>query len=142
MLTFNEPGQPEDPICKLTPDYMELLDFLSAKARNAEQLKPAHTDDSAAGPAFGSNWSNSTSPDETNILVVIGDKGFNSEWADSTLVNKLVKNNCRMIGFQLYEENRITSTTSCCKSGNMIGCSASRISRKNRNDCISRTNQK
>ena len=42
VLTFNEPDNREDPICKLTPDYMELLDFLSAKARNAGQLKPTY----------------------------------------------------------------------------------------------------
>ncbi len=27
VLTFNEPDSQEDPICKLTPDYMEFLDF-------------------------------------------------------------------------------------------------------------------
>lgn len=40
--------------------------------------------------------------DESNVLVVVGDKGFNSEWADSTLVDRLVENNCRLLGFQLY----------------------------------------
>ena len=42
VLTFNEPDNREDPICKLTPDYMELLDFLSAKARNADHHARAH----------------------------------------------------------------------------------------------------
>jgi len=42
VLTFNEPDSQEDPICKLTPDYMEFLDFLSDKARNAEKLKPVY----------------------------------------------------------------------------------------------------
>lgn len=59
VLTFNEPDNRKDPICKLTPDYMELLDFLSAKARNAEQLKPTYGRfDSWSG--LGSEWSNST----------------------------------------------------------------------------------
>lgn len=91
VLTFNEPDSRKDPICKLTPDYMELLDFLSAKARNAEQLKPTYGRfGSWSGLRIGVEQFNKC-PDETNILVVIGDKGFNSEWADSTLVNKLVK---------------------------------------------------
>lgn len=71
-------------------------------------------------------------PDETNILVVIGDKGFNSEWADSTLVNKLVKNNCRLLGFQLYGGEPDNFNNFVLQIGNMIDCSAPRISRKKR----------
>ena len=75
VLTFNEPDSRKDPICKLTPDYMELLDFLSAKARNAEQLKPTYGRfGSWSGLRIGVEQFNKC-PDETNILVVIGDKG-------------------------------------------------------------------
>ena len=132
VLTFNEPDNRKDPICKLTPDYMELLDFLSAKARNAEQLKPTYGRfGSWSGLRIGVEQFNKC-PDETNILVVIGDKGFNSEWADSTLVNKLVKNNCRMIGFQLYGGEPDNFNNFVLQIGNMIDCSAPRISRKKR----------
>ena len=132
VLTFNEPDSRKDPICKLTPDYMELLDFLSAKARNAEQLKPTYGRfGSWSGLRIGVEQFNKC-PDETNILVVIGDKGFNSEWADSTLVNKLVKNNCRMIGFQLYGGEPDNFNNFVLQIGNMIDCSAPRISRKKR----------
>ena len=132
VLTFNEPDNREDPICKLTPDYMELLDFLSAKARNAGQLKPTYGRfGSWSGLQIGVEQFNKC-PDETNILVVIGDKGFNSEWADSTLVNKLVKNNCRLLGFQLYGGEPDNFNNFVLQIGNMIDCSAPRISRKKR----------
>jgi len=111
---------------------MELLDFLSAKARNAGQLKPTYGRfGSWSGLQIGVEQFNKC-PDETNILVVIGDKGFNSEWADSTLVNKLVKNNCRLLGFQLYGGEPDNFNNFVLQIGNMIDCSAPRISRKKR----------
>lgn len=130
VLTFNEPDNPEDPICKLTPDYMEMLDFLSEKTEHAAELKPVYG-------RFG-NWSGirigvdmfNKCPDETNLLVVVGDKGFNSEWADSTLVNRLVKNNCRLLGFQLYGGEPDNFNNFVLQIGNMIDCYAPRISRK------------
>lgn len=132
VLTFNEPDNPEDPICKLTPDYMEMLDFLSEKTEHAAELKPVYG-------RFG-NWSGirigvdmfNKCPDETNLLVVVGDKGFNSEWADSTLVNRLVKNNCRLLGFQLYGGEPDNFNNFVLQIGNMIDCYAPRISRKKR----------
>lgn len=132
VLTFNEPDSREDPICKLTPDYMEFLDFLSDKARNAEKLKPVYG-------RFGS-WSGvrtgvelfNKCRDESNVLVVVGDKGFNSEWADSTLVDRLVENNCRLLGFQLYGGEPDNFNNFVLQIGNMIDCSAPRISRKKR----------
>lgn len=132
VLTFNEPDSQEDPICKLTPDYMEFLDFLSDKARNAEKLKPVYG-------RFGS-WSGvrtgvelfNKCRDESNVLVVVGDKGFNSEWADSILVDRLVENNCRLLGFQLYGGEPDNFNNFVLQIGNMIDCSAPRISRKKR----------
>ena len=70
--------------------------------------------------------------DESNVLVVVGDKGFNSEWADSTLVDRLVENNCRLLGFQLYGGEPDNFNNFVLQIGNMIDCSAPRISRKKR----------
>ena len=111
---------------------MEFLDFLSDKARNAEKLKPVYG-------RFGS-WSGvrtgvelfNKCRDESNVLVVVGDKGFNSEWADSTLVDRLVENNCRLLGFQLYGGEPDNFNNFVLQIGNMIDCSAPRISRKKR----------
>lgn len=132
VLTFNEPGNLEDPLCQLTPDYMKMLDFLSAKAQNVDKLKPVYgMYGSWSGMRLGAAMF-SKRPDETNLLVVIGDKGFNSEWADSTLVNRLVKNNCRVLGFQLYGGEPDNFNNFVLQIGNMIDCYAPRISRKKR----------
>lgn len=132
VLTFNEPDNENDPICKLTPDYMEMLDFLSQKSRNADKLKPVYgMYGSWSGLRIGAEMF-SKYPDETNILVVIGDKGFDSEWADSTLVNKLVKNNCRLLGFQLYGGEPDNFNNFVLQVGNMIDCYAPRISSRKR----------
>lgn len=132
VLTFNEPGNPEDPICQLTSDYMKMLDFMSVKAQNADKLKPVYgMYGSWSGTRLGASLF-SKYPDETNILVIIGDKGFNSEWADSTLVNRLVKNNCRILGFQLYGGEPDNFNNFVLQIGNMIDCYAPRISRKKR----------
>lgn len=132
VLSFNDPENKSDPICKLTPDYMEMLDFLSEKSRHADQLKPVYgMYGSWSGLRIGAEMF-SKYPDETNILVVIGDKGFNSEWADSTLVNKLVKNNCRLLGFQLYGGEPDNFNNFVLQIGNMIDCYAPRISKKKR----------
>lgn len=132
VLTFNEEGNLEDPICKLTPDYMKMLDFLSEKAGNVDRLKPVYG-------RFGS-WSGvrigvdmfEKYKDESNILVVVGDKGYNSEWADSTLVNRMVRNNCRLLGFQLYGGEPDNFNNFVLQLGNMIDSYAPQISQRKR----------
>lgn len=132
VLTFNEEGSLNDPICKLPPDYMEMLDFLSAKAKNSEKLKPVYGRfGSWSGVRIGVDMFNHHK-DETNILVVIGDKGYNTEFADSALVNRMVKNNCRLLGFQLYGGEPDNFNNFVLQLGNMIDCYAPRISQKKR----------
>lgn len=132
VLTFNEPDNENDPICKLTPDYMEMLDFLSQKSQHADKLKPVYgMYGSWSGLRIGAEMFNKYQ-DETNILVVIGDKGFNSEWADSTLVNKLVNYNCRLLGFQLYGGEPDNFNNFVLQVGNMIDCYAPGISKRKR----------
>ena len=77
---------------------MEMLDFLSAKAKNSEKLKARiwqiwKLSRVRIGVDMFDHYK-----DETNVLVVIGDKGYNTEFADSALVNRMVKNNCRLLG--------------------------------------------
>lgn len=132
VLTFNEPDNQNDPICKLTPDYMKMLDFLSQKSQHADKLKPVYgMYGSWSGVRIGAEMF-SKYRDETNILVVVGDKGFNSEWADSTLVNKLVKYNCRLLGFQLYGGEPDNFNNFVLQVGNMIDCYAPRLSKRKR----------
>lgn len=132
VLTFNERDNEGAPICPLTNNYMEMLDFLSAKSKNAKNLQPVY--------GIRGSWSGlrnavdmfNKCPDETNILVVVGDKGFNSEWADSTLVNQMVRNNCRVLGFQLYGGEPDNFNNFVLQIGNMIDNYAPKISKNKR----------
>lgn len=117
VLTFNESECQEDPICKLTPDYMEFLDFLSDKARNAEKLKPVYG-------RFGS-WSGvrtgvelfNKCRDESNVLVVVGDKGSTANGRIPPWWTGWWRITAGCWGSSFTAENRTTSTISCCKSG-------------------------
>ena len=46
-----------------------------------------------------------------------------SEWADSTLVDRLVENNCRLLGFQLYGGEPDNFNNFVLQIGNMIDLS-------------------
>lgn len=132
VLTFNEKGNADDPVCPLTPDYMRLLDFMSEKSKNANQLAPVYgVQGNWSGLKLAVNMFNKC-PDETNVLVVVGDKGFNSEWADSTLVNQMVRNNCRLLGFQLYGGKQDNFNNFVLQIGNMIDNYAPKISKQKR----------
>lgn len=132
VLTFNERNNPTDPVCPLTSDYMKLLDFMSEKSKNAAKLTPVY--------GIHGNWSGlkravnmfNKCPDETNIVVVVGDKGYNSEWADSTLVNQMVRNNCRLLGFQLHSGDPDNFNNFVLQVGNMIDNYAPKISKQKR----------
>lgn len=132
VLTFNEKNNPVDPVCPLTADYMNLLDFMSQKSKNASKLVPVYgMHGSWSGLKRAVNMFNKC-PDETNIVVVVGDKGYNSEWADSTLVNQMVRNNCRLLGFQLHSGNPDNFNNFVLQVGNMIDNYAPKISKQKR----------
>lgn len=132
VLTFNEKNNPEDPVCPLTPDYMNLLDFMSEKSKNATELTPVYgTQGSWSGLKRAVNMFNKYQ-DETNLIVMIGEKGYNSEWADSTLVNRMARNNCRLLGFQLYGGSPDNFNNFVLQVGNMIDNYAPKISKQKR----------
>ncbi len=136
VLTFNEENGEQGPICPLTADYMKMLDFLSVKSKKAKDLRPLY--------GLRGSWSGlrnavdmfNDCPDQTNLLIVIGDKGFNSEWADSTLVNQMAKNNCRMLGFQLYGGEPDNFNNFVLQVGNMIDGYAPKVSEMKREKIV------
>lgn len=133
VLTFKLKENQDDPICPLTPDYMKLLNFMSEKSKNAAQLDPVYgVQGSWSGLKQAVSMFNQC-PNETNVLVVVGDKGYNSEWADSTMVNQMVRNNCRLLGFQLHSGKPDNFNNFVLQIGNMIDSYAPKISLQKRN---------
>lgn len=130
VLAFNEKGNNENPKVHLTKDYMQVLNFLSAKSNNAKQLV-------ATG---GRSWSTLRTAvnlfkdhkKESNLIILIGETGNNSEWADSTLVNRMAEYNCRILGFQLFGGNPDKFNNFVLQVENMIDNYAVKISRQKR----------
>lgn len=131
VLAFNEKGNSENPEVHLTKDYMQVLDFLSAKSNNAKQLV-------ATGGRRSWNTLRTAvnllkdHKKESNLIILIGETGNNSEWADSTLVNRMAEYNCRMLGFQLFGGNPDKFNNFVLQVENMIDNYAVKISRQKR----------
>lgn len=131
VLAFNEKGNSENPEVHLTKDYMQVLDFLSAKSNNAKQLV-------ATGGRRSWNTLRTAvnlfedHKKESNLIILIGETGNNSEWADSTLVNRMAEYNCRILGFQLFGGNPDKFNNFVLQVENMIDNYAVKISRQKR----------
>ena len=69
---------------------------------------------------------------ESNLIILIGETGNNSEWADSTLVNRMAEYNCRILGFQLFGGNPDKFNNFVLQVENMIDNYAVKISRQKR----------
>lgn len=84
-----------------TPDYSELVNFLTEKANNKDKLKQIKLSRTWAG-IYKAVDMLSKYKDESNLIVVVGETGYANEDVDSTLTNKLATNNCRLLGFQVH----------------------------------------
>lgn len=131
VLSFNEKGNNNVIEVPLTNDYMEVLDYLSAKSNNVKELVPT---------SWKGNWNTLRTAvnlfkdhkKESNLVILIGETGNNSEWADSTLVNRMAEYNCRILGFQLFGGNPDKFNNFVLQVENMIDNYAAKISSQKR----------
>lgn len=131
VLSFNEKGNNNVIEVPLTNDYMEVLDYLSAKSNNVKELVPT---------SWKGSWNTLRTAvnlfkdhkKESNLVILIGETGNNSEWADSTLVNRMAEYNCRILGFQLFGGNPDKFNNFVLQVENMIDNYAAKISRQKR----------
>ena len=114
-------------VVSLTTNYMELLDSLSASVNAMSKLRNRES---------RHNWKSLRQAvnmledyrQQTNIIVLVGETGSGSEWADTTLVRRLADYNCRLLGFQLYGGRPDRFTNFVLQIENMIDSYAKRIS--------------
>ena len=131
VLSFREKGNNNIMEVPLTNDYMEVLDYLSAKSNNVKELAPT---------GWKGSWNTlRTAVDlfkdhkkESNLVILVGETGNNSEWADSTLVNRMTEYNCRILGFQLFGGSPDKFNNFVLQVENMIDNYAVKISRQKR----------
>jgi len=102
VMDFDNQARSFNPIYReLDSDYSGLINYLSDKANRKKELKPIN---------ISRAWGNinkafelvKDDPDATNLFVIIGETGYPSENITETIEKQLLKNNCRVIGFQTY----------------------------------------
>lgn len=102
VLSFDDSPASSWPLCSgFTSDYSAMINFLSDKANNKTKLKPIPS----VFPWEGLNKALDqlpAQPDATNLIILIGEKGASGDGIQSDLAEKILKNNCRIIGFQIH----------------------------------------
>lgn len=99
--------------------FMSFMDSLTVMADRIEQARPVSS--SRSWPALRRAIELAgQKKDDTNLFVLIGETGNNSEWADSLMTRQLAENNCRILGFQLYGGQPDTYNNFVLQVENMI----------------------
>lgn len=100
VLTFDDSDKAIRPeSTDLTSNYAEVINYLSDMA--GKNLKPIKMLQPWAGLRRAVEILEYQA-EATNLIVLIGEQGHTNESIDSRLIDKLIKNNCRIVGFQLY----------------------------------------
>jgi len=87
----------------LAPSYHNLLDFLITEMDSVEFYQPITNQQAWSGLRKAVEMMEEY-PDESHLMIVIGESGYESEKADSLLVKRIANANGRMIGYQLFNE--------------------------------------
>lgn len=103
VMTFDETGKIFHPLnTGLTPDYTEIVNFLSDKANMKDKLRTIKLPRNSWPALRKAVECFDKHRDATNLIVLIGDKRLTNSGIDSTFTNRILKNNCRIAGFQVY----------------------------------------
>ena len=106
VLSYREDASPTSHQLKsygLTDSFFELLDFLTAEIDSVPSYQPI-TDRQAWLGLRQAVEMMEEYPDETHLMIVVGESGFESEKADSTLVKRIAAVNGRIVGYQIFNK--------------------------------------
>ena len=113
------------------PDFMTFMDSLSAQVPRVHELQPFSS--GRSWPALRRSLDLFKEKEkETNLIILIGETGYQSEWADSLLTRRIAAHNCRILGFQLYGGDPNTYNNFVLQVENMIDHYARIISTRKR----------
>lgn len=102
VMNFDDSNKMLRPMgTELTPEYSDIINYLSEKVKSKDKLRL---------PILPRKWAGlrkavdmfDNQRDATNLIVLIGETGYANDALDAGLLNKLLKNNCRILGFQIY----------------------------------------
>lgn len=102
VMTFDDSNKMLRPAStELTPEYSDMINYLSGKVKNKDKLRTSMLPRTWAGLRKAVDMFDDHK-DATNLIVLIGETGYTNDGLDAGLLNKLLKNNCRILGFQVY----------------------------------------
>ena len=102
VMTFDETGKLIRPLnFGFTSDYSQLINFLSDKAEAKDKLRTIKLPRNSWSALRKAVEVCGSDKNAINLIVLIGDRTIGGE-VDSALTDKLLENNCRIIGFQVY----------------------------------------
>jgi hypothetical protein len=104
VMNFNDERKNEPVNSKLTSDYSAVINYLSDKVANKDNLKPITTNRKWASLRKAIDIFDDYR-DATNLIILIGETGYAEESADSAITRKLLQNNCRIAAFQVYSDD-------------------------------------
>jgi len=91
----------------LKNDFTGLMDFLTNEMNNMPNYYPIANNQAWSGLNKAVDMME-LSPEETYLLVVIGESGYISEKADSLLAQRIAKANGRILGYQMHNDRLST----------------------------------
>lgn len=136
VMTFSDKRGSQPVKLGLTDDYSSVMSFLQNKAGKLEHLRALEFSRTWPGLREAADMFDSQR-DATNVIVLIGDKGFSTDGIDPLLAKQLVKNNCRIIGFQTYAGSGNVYNNFVLDVENMISAYADDMLKEKRNILVS-----
>jgi hypothetical protein len=136
VLAFDDKQTAKLAGTKLHPDFNQLMNYLSGKANSKDRLRPVKLSKAWSGLRAAVDQFDSER-NATNLIILIGEKGYASELADSDLARKLLQNNCRLCGFQIYAGNEDIYNNFVLAIENMITSYADGLLQKRKNIFVS-----
>ena len=87
----------------LSEDFTKVLDFLTAEMDSISGYYPIANNQAWSG-LYKAVEMMEIHPEETHLLIVIGESGYTSEKADSILAKRIATANGRVLGYQIFNE--------------------------------------
>lgn len=103
VMAFDETNRVHPLVTEFTSDYSALVNFLADKANSKDKLKPLTLPRTWSALRKAVELFDNSREDATNLIVLIGETGLTTGGSDpEDLARKLLRNNCRILGFQVY----------------------------------------
>jgi len=137
VATFDDEQGITPFVTQFTSEYSALINTLSAKANKSGKLKPLKLSNTSWPGLRKALEMLDNQKNATNLIILIGEKGYGGEDVDPTLTNRLLRNNCRIAAFQVYAGNEDIYNNFVLNVGSMINAYADGMLRTKKDVLVS-----